>query len=98
MRVWTMAEPRVGSRRREAPVCASRALNICLYFTPLRIQRQDYGKAVACYKAAIGILRNHAHVPSFKSIQRESDQIISSLKGAHTHPIVASPSRHANLL
>lgn len=45
------------------------------------VQRQDYTMAVTCYKKAIDILRQHAHLPSFKSIQRESDQIINGLRG-----------------
>ncbi len=44
------------------------------------VQRQDYAMAVTCYTKAIDILRQHTHVPSFKSIQRESDQIIGGVR------------------
>jgi hypothetical protein len=44
------------------------------------VQRQDFAMAVTCYAKAIDILRQHTHVPSFKSIQRESDQIIAGVR------------------
>jgi len=44
------------------------------------VQGQDFALAVACYSKAIDILRQHNHVPSFKSIQHESDQIIAGVR------------------
>eukprot|EP00624_Nannochloropsis_granulata_P006067 evm.model.NODE_4407_length_63659_cov_22.504595.9 len=44
------------------------------------VQAQDFALAVTCYAKAIDILRQHTHVPSFKSIQRESDQIIAGVR------------------
>jgi hypothetical protein len=46
-----------------------------------RCDATDYAKAVMCYTMAIDILRRQANVPSFGAIQRESDQIISALRG-----------------
>lgn len=44
------------------------------------VQRQDFAMAVTCYVKTINILEEHSHVPSFKSIQRESDQIMAGVR------------------